>query len=211
MSVVPRAPTLCGRVARVATALPARSIRVRVFVCYKGFAASADSSVTTDLLHVQEHSCHVRLGRCHRRPLVREMANRMRLLRRVCWPLCKLVTSLVFKIWSVVVILPAFCRYSVLSVCDAICLYKLSCVQILGSALMMYSHTWSSAAWLGLAMYIYTAITTSQIRLKWANADGCRRNKPADKNKEYFDHLGSTQTQHLSIFALGYTQMTPCT
>ena len=118
MSVVPRAPTLCGRVARVATALPARSIRVRVFVCYKGFAASADSSVTTDLLHLQEHSCHVRLGRCHRRPLVREMANRMRLLRRVCWPLCKLVISLVFTIWSVV-ILPALCRYSVKCVrCD---------------------------------------------------------------------------------------------
>jgi len=56
-------------------------------------------------------------------------------------------------------------------------------------------------------MYIYTVITTSQIRLIRANADGCRRNKTADEYKDYFDHLGSIQTQHLSIFASGYTQM----
>jgi len=56
--------------------------------CTPSTPGSADSSITTDLLHVQEDSCHVRLGRCPRWPLVQEMANRMRLLRRVCWPLC---------------------------------------------------------------------------------------------------------------------------
>jgi len=115
--------------------LPARSIQVRVIVCYNGFAASADSSVTTDLLHVQEHSCHARLGRCHRRRWCKKWPIECVLLRRVCWPLCKLVISLVFKIWSVMVILPAFCRYSGSRVCEEICLYKFSCVQILGSAL----------------------------------------------------------------------------
>jgi len=73
---------------------------------------------------------------------------------------------------------------------------------------MIYSHTWSSAVWLGLAMCIYTVITTSQTQFKRANADGCKRNKTADEYQEYFDHVGS-KTQHLSIFATGYTHMPP--
>jgi len=65
----------------------------------------------------------------------------------------------------------------------------------------------SLAVWLGLAMYIYTVTTTSQIQFKRASADSCKRNKTVDEYKEYFYHLGSMQTLHIPIFASGYNQM----